>query len=113
MTRFFKQDVACPVCGSWKAAVLYDPSVEVDDPVKLYGAASGVRGTQRLVKCGCGMIYENPRYPDDVILKGYAEAEDEHDSQHHMRVRSFLWALKRLGTRIPGRGARVLWFEPI
>ena len=90
--------------------VLYEPWVDVQDPAALYGAASGIQGTQRLVKChGCTMIYENPRYPAEVILSGYQTSEEAgHDSQYPMRVNSFFKALQRLSAKIPPAGARVL-----
>jgi SAM-dependent methyltransferase len=90
--------------------VRWEPWLQVDDPARLYGAASGIRGTQRLVQCTeCGMIYESPRFPDAVILEGYAGAtEDGHDSQYPLRVGSFYRALRRLRRRLPPPGARVL-----
>jgi SAM-dependent methyltransferase len=105
-----KLEVSCPVCDSGHYVVLYEPWVDVTDPALLYGAASGIQGTQRLVRCaGCGMIYENPRYPEDLILRGYTSSNEAgHDSQHGMRVASFLKALERLSAFIPAPGARVL-----
>lgn len=103
-------EVNCPVCASNNFHVKYEPWVDIDDPVKLYGAASGVQGTQRLVQCNqCNMIYENPRYPDEVILSGYMCSEEGgHDSQYPMRVESFYGALKSLKGQIPDIGGRVL-----
>ena len=104
-----KIKVLCPVCHNSDADVLYEPWNVLDDPERLYGAASGVPGTQRLVRCSCGMIYESPRYADDVILKGYMSSlESGHDSQYPMRVDSFFRALKRLEDKLPAPGARVL-----
>jgi SAM-dependent methyltransferase len=90
--------------------VLYEPWVEEDDPAKLYGAASGLPGTQRLVTCAdCGLVYENPRYPPDVIIGGYMTSDDSgHDSQYPMRVLSFFRALQKLKSYLPPPGARVL-----
>ncbi|MCZ6602815.1 MAG: class I SAM-dependent methyltransferase [Planctomycetota bacterium] len=100
----------CPVCDASDEEVLYEPTEEVRDPGLLYGAASGIRGTQRLVTCrGCGMIYESPRYPDEVIFAGYASSEESgHDSQHPMRVRSFRRALEKLDRHLPPSGSKVL-----
>jgi hypothetical protein len=105
-----KENYPCPVCGSRNNNVLYEPWVDIQEPSKLYGAASGIPGTQRLVVCSdCGMIYENPRFPDDVILQAYISSqESEHDSQYKMRVNSFYHALKSLSSKIPGKGAKVL-----
>jgi SAM-dependent methyltransferase len=57
----------------------------------------------------CGMIYENPRFKDDTILKGYTESKEVgHDSQYAMRVKSFLRTLRSLSSLLPSPGARVL-----
>jgi len=80
------------------------------DPRKLYGAASGVPGTQRLVKCAdCKMIYESPRYDAKTIVQGYMSSQEaNHDSQYPMRVKSFYLALKKHSDRIPLPGAKIL-----
>ena len=109
-TKINKEEIPCPVCGSRRYEVKYSAWVNADDPVQLYGATSGVRGTQTLVTClDCGLIYENPRYPEEVILRGYADySEAAHDSQHAMRAASFLRGLQAVGSHIPGAGARIL-----
>lgn len=88
----------------------YQAARQVADPVALYGATSGVRGTQTLVTCqDCGVIYENPRYSEDIILQGYSAYQEEaHDSQHAMRRASFLRGLQTVRQHIPPAGARVL-----
>lgn len=105
-----KIDFPCPVCDSTRNEVFLEPWVDEQDPAKLYGAASGIPGTQRLVKCqACGMIYESPRYDAATIVKGYmASQEAGHDSQYPMRVNSFYQALRKHAKRIPPPGARIL-----
>jgi len=100
----------CPVCGSEKEEILYEPWVNEADPAKLYGAASGIPGTQRIVKCtDCEMIFESPRYDAATIVKGYmASQEGEHDSQYPMRVYSFYRTLKKHAKLLPAPGAKVL-----
>ena len=100
----------CSVCDADRHEVLYEPRVIEDDPARLYGAASGLPGTQRLVRClDCGMIYETPRFDAATIIAGYASSKEEgHDSQYHMRVASFLRALRRHAAHLPPPGARVL-----
>jgi len=90
--------------------VVYEPWVNVADPVKLYGATSGIQGTQRLVRClTCGVIYENPRYPEEAILRGYESYDQQaHDSQHEMRVNSFYRSLVGLKKNLPPTGSKVL-----
>lgn len=105
-----RQAVACPLCGSAEAAAIIEPTQRIDDPKKLYGAASGIRGTQRIVRCrSCSMMYESPRLSEEAIVSGYASADDAgHDSQHAMRVKSFAWSLKRFGKRLPAPPATIL-----
>lgn len=101
--------VGCPVCESTRQRVLWSPRVKLDDPSVLYGAASGVRDTQRLVAClDCGMVYESPRFPESLILKGYEQARDEHDSQFSQRVDGFRRAIRSLKSRLPPPPADVL-----
>ncbi len=104
-----KRDVPCPVCDARACDVKYLPRIEIDDPKRLYGAASGIPGAQRLVTCrACGVLYETPRFPDEAVIEGYRAAADSYDSQHHMRVHSFHRALISLKGRIPPPGSRVL-----
>lgn len=105
-----KKHVPCTVCGKNSFIVLYEPTVQIQDPVGLYGAAGGVRGTQRIVRCRhCGMMYENPRFDEETILQSYRSAQEEgHDSQYDMRVLSFFRTLNSLAPSLPPRGARVL-----
>lgn len=105
-----KTEIECPVCGSSRFAVIIEPWIDETDPAKLYGAASGIPGTQRLVKCDdCRMIYENPRYDAETIVKGYmASQESEHDSQFPMRVHSFFRTLKKHAKHLPPPGSKIL-----
>jgi 2-polyprenyl-3-methyl-5-hydroxy-6-metoxy-1,4-benzoquinol methylase len=102
--------VPCPVCDADDYKVLYEPTVRIDDPAKLYGAASGLTGTQRIVRCNkCEVIYENPRFSEADIIRGYSSSNDAgHDSQHAMRRRSFLSALEGLKDKLPKKGAKIL-----
>lgn len=103
-------EVACPLCGSASRETLIEPTVTIDDPKALYGAASGIRGSQQIVRCNdCTMMYESPRLPEEAIIAGYASADDAgHDSQHHMRVKSFAASLNKFAKRLPGKGSTIL-----
>lgn len=105
-----RQPVPCPVCDSTSSTVLYRPRVVIDDPQRLFGAASGIPGAQTIVRCtACQMIYESPRFDEADIIAGYASSNDAgHDSQHQMRVNSFYQSLKKLSQHLPAPGARVL-----
>jgi SAM-dependent methyltransferase len=105
-----KQYLSCPICDSGDYSLKYKAWVDVSDPKLLYGAASGIAGTQDIVACNnCSLLYENPRYDESVILQGYMESDEEgHDSQYPMRVKSFLNALKKNKAFIPAAGSKVL-----
>ncbi|OOZ36744.1 class I SAM-dependent methyltransferase [Solemya velesiana gill symbiont] len=105
-----KLDMKCPVCDSEHYEVFIEPWVNELNPAKLYGAASGMLGTQRLVTCvDCGMIFESPRYDAATIVKGYMSSkEGEHDSQYKMRVLSFYRSLKKNANSLPDPGAKIL-----
>lgn len=105
-----KQEIPCPLCNSFKFKLKYSATVAIEDPSSLYGAASGVRGTQTLVVCEeCGLLYENPRFAEEVILQGYCSvSQSDHDSQHTMRRKSFYLALCSLRRSIPDPGAKIL-----
>lgn len=105
-----KIEFPCPVCESSRRETFLEPWVDEQDPAKLYGAASGIPGTQHLVKCAdCSMIYESPRYDAATIVQGYmASQEADHDSQYPMRVNSFYQALVKHTRFLPPKGAKVL-----
>lgn len=105
-----KIEQLCPVCDSSNQKVLWEPWVNETDPAKLYGAASGIPGTQRLVTCtDCGMIFESPRYDGEIIVQGYMASQEEgHDSQFPMRVYSFYRTLKKHARFLPPPGGKVL-----
>ncbi len=105
-----KINFTCPVCDSNQNKIFLEPWVDEQDPAKLYGAASGIPGTQHLVTCiDCEMIFESPRYDAATIVKGYmASQEADHDSQYPMRVNSFYRALVKHANKIPPEGAKVL-----
>jgi len=100
----------CTICDSNKSNLFISPDIIEDDPSKLYGAASGIQGAQTLVKCiDCSMIYESPRFPAEIIIKGYEQSNEEnHDSQHSMRVKSFLNSLTKNKKNLPAPGSKVL-----
>jgi 2-polyprenyl-3-methyl-5-hydroxy-6-metoxy-1,4-benzoquinol methylase len=100
----------CPVCDSFCNTIKYEPWVYESSPQKLYGAASGIPGTQYLVTCiDCGMIFESPRYDAATIINGYKQSnESGHDSQYSMRVKSFVNALTKNAHLLPAPGSKVL-----
>lgn len=105
-------EVPCPLCGKIKSKVLYKPWRTVEDPTLLFGAASGERGTQQIVRCQtqeCGMVYVSPRVSDQIIMEGYRKSSDDgHDSQYESRVTTFFQNLKKHRSLLPPPGSRVL-----
>lgn len=70
--------VSCPLCGCDQTETLYMPWNTNVDPREVLSASGGVRGTQRIVKCGhCTLIYANPRPTPDLVQDSYASAIDE------------------------------------
>ena len=106
-----KDPICCPVCDADNYTVYCEPKVGVcTSPAVLYGSASGVRGTQRLVRCrNCTLIYENPRYSETAIIDAYRQASGTtHDSQHEMRRQSYKRTLRSLLGHLPPPPARLL-----
>lgn len=101
---------SCPNCEADEPTIVFKPWKNEDRPFMLYGAASGVKGTQTLVTCkACSLIYENPCYSSEVITESYANSFDAgHDSQYEMRALSFRRCLTKLLPHLPSPGATVL-----
>ena len=89
-------------------SMFLEKKVNIIDPIKLYGAANGIKDTQDLVKCNnCSLIYEN-LLDEELIIYGYANSnEDDHDTQYHLRVKSFYNAISKLKIYYP----RPLYFR--
>lgn len=98
-----KKDIDCPLCRNNNYSVFLKKKIEQTDPTKLYGAANGIKNTQDLVKCkNCTLIYENPRLDEQLIIDGYANSnEDGHDTQYHLRVKSFYKAISKIKDKLP------------
>lgn len=105
-----KKKIVCPLCGCAEFSIKYVAQQQIVDPKLLYGAASGIKGTQTLVSCkSCELLYENPRYDEEIITTAYKDCDDvSHDSQHDMRVKSFYNALKKNEKYLPVKGSKVL-----
>ena len=98
-----KKDINCPLCEKNDHSLFLKKKLEVLDPIKLYGAANGMKDTQDLVKCNnCNLIYENPRLDEELIIHGYKYSnEDGHDTQYHLRVKSFYNAISKIKKKLP------------
>ena len=98
-----KKNINCPICEKNDFSIFLEKKVNIIDPIKLYGAANGIKDTQDLVKCNnCSLIYENPRLDEELIIYGYANSnEDDHDTQYNLRVKSFYNAISKIKDLLP------------
>jgi 2-polyprenyl-3-methyl-5-hydroxy-6-metoxy-1,4-benzoquinol methylase len=100
----------CLVCEKERDFSLWIQKTRNIDSNELYGAASGVSGTQDLAKCSkCKFVMEINRVPKQEILDGYKFSNDsEHDSQFELRIHSFLKTLKKISKSLPKPPATLL-----
>ena len=98
-----KKKINCPICEKNDCSSFLKKKIDITDPIKLYGAANGIKHSQDLVKCNnCGLIYENPRLSEELIIYGYKNSnEDGHDTQYHLRVKSFYNAISKIKEKLP------------
>jgi hypothetical protein len=80
MNKPLKEEIPCPICDSRRYRVLYEPWKDVQNPVALYGATSGVQGTQRLVTCLIAGLFMRPALFTASDLEGYRS----YDSRTHV-----------------------------
>ncbi len=112
-TRKFFEEIACPVCGSPAFSVVqparYPATLDEQQLKQIFRASSDRVLWDQVVRCAaCDLVYVNPRPRADLILEGYAEAEDPvFAAQNDARVRGFRKTLegvvKRLGTSPAGK----------
>ncbi|HSR08075.1 MAG TPA: methyltransferase domain-containing protein, partial [Bryobacteraceae bacterium] len=115
-SRELFQEIACPVCGSADYGVVqparYPPTLDEHQLKQIFRASSDHALWDQVVQCGaCDLVYINPRPRAELILEGYAEAEDPvFAAQNEARIRGFRktleGAVQRLG--ISPKGKRVL-----
>lgn len=90
----------------------YPPALDEQQLKQIFRAASDDVLWDQVVRCGvCDLVYINPRPRAELILEGYAEAEDPvFAAQNEARIRGFRKTLegvvRRLG--LPPAGKRVL-----
>ncbi|MGH9453817.1 MAG: glycosyltransferase, partial [Terriglobia bacterium] len=94
--------VPCNICGSPRFEVLYegDSRFEARKPAAIFRCTSEQHGDfTRIVRClDCGLIYENPREPENLIHHNYAQVVDEtYEREKEGRVRTFSRLLDDLG----------------
>ena len=110
------QEIACPVCGSAGYTVVqparYPASFDERQLKQIFRAASDHALWDQVVRCRvCDLVYINPRPRADLILEGYAQAEDPvFAAQNDARIRGFRKTLESVVQRlgISPQGRRVL-----
>jgi 2-polyprenyl-3-methyl-5-hydroxy-6-metoxy-1,4-benzoquinol methylase len=98
------EDIACNLCGSRDAQLLY-PSTLINltpnaEDFRCTSAAYGVHPP--IVRCNaCGLVYANPRWDSNVVRDSYSVVEDEtYVEEREGRVLTFSRNLKPLETLI-------------
>ena len=110
------QEINCPLCGSADYTVVqpahYPASVDERQLKQIFRAASDHALWDQVVRCRvCNLVYINPRPRAELILEGYAQAEDPvFAAQNDARIRGFRKTLESVVQRlgISPRGKRVL-----
>ncbi len=100
------ESVACPLCGSndfdVKLPSRYPSAIDAEELKRMFRASSDHPLLDQLVQCrSCSMVYVNPRLRSDLILSGYADAEDPmFAAQNYARIKAFRKTLKRVIHRL-------------
>jgi len=110
------QEINCPLCGSADYTVVqpahYPASVDERRLKQIFRAASDHALWDQVVRCRvCNLVYINPRPRAELILEGYAQAEDPvFAAQNDARIRGFRKTLESVVQRlgISPQGRRVL-----
>lgn len=109
LKKYF-EEVKCNLCGKNNYKIIYKDkytdSVTKKDLLEEFKAAVDVGTIEQVVKCkNCGLIYNNPRIKEEIILKGYSEgANIEHVGQAKGREITFAKQLKLINKYKPNKG---------
>lgn len=96
------ETIACPICSGSSYEVVrpsrYPQFVTADDLARLYSASSHAILMDQVVRCkSCGLQYVNPRPKSELIIDGYAAAEDHtFVAQNPQRIDTFGKALRQI-----------------
>ena len=100
------QEINCPLCGSADYTVVqpahYPASVDERRLKQIFRAASDHALWDQVVRCRvCNLVYINPRPRAELILEGYAQAEDPvFAAQNDARIRGFRKTLESVVQRL-------------
>ena len=111
------ETIACPVCTGASHEVIrasrYPEFVSADDLARLYSASSHHILMDQVVRCrDCGLQFVNPRPKPELIIDGYAAAEDHtFVAQNPQRIETFAKALQGIFSKLGqsgGHGRKLL-----
>ncbi len=91
----FTEIALCPICEHSDYVPLwasnYPENISFEEFKEVFKSSSDAELFDQLVNCKeCGLAYLNPRIRSDIILNGYADAEDlRFVSQNDFRIRTF------------------------
>lgn len=103
------ESVACNLCGSTQATVLYPSTLPQDLSIKVtkrFAPADHVSGNDQIVKCPrCGLIYVNPRVKPEFVWRGYSDADDtRYATQTEGRLATFEHAVDFIESYVAKQG---------
>lgn len=104
--------VRCNLCGADDFEILFEAVKKEEIPgaeelSEKYRAGSTEQINEQVVKCRrCGLVYINPRFPQEMIIGGYEMAVDEaYVSQGEARMNTFKRSLGMIEKFAPGKGS--------
>lgn len=103
------ETIACNLCGSTDARLLYPSTLPQDlsmEVTKRFAPADHASGNDQIVKCSqCGLMFTSPRMKREFIWQGYSEAVDAHyAAQAEERIATFNRTLDTIERYVPSRG---------
>jgi SAM-dependent methyltransferase len=110
------ETIPCPTCESTQFKVIlqarYPAAVTAEEIKQAFCASSNHVLLDQVVRCEqCNLVYVNPRPLQDLLLSGYADAEDPlFAAQNEPRIQTFHKTLQATLKRLhmSGEGKRVL-----
>ncbi|GGB13580.1 hypothetical protein GCM10011491_46590 [Brucella endophytica] len=90
------REMTCVTCGKKDYTVKYEARVPDAGSLNFSARREGLRSHPRIVECsGCGQIYSNPYFADDVISKLYQEANYLDEPQLNNMVKDYMCEFQR------------------
>jgi SAM-dependent methyltransferase len=100
------ETIPCPLCGSGefevKCASRYTSALTIEDLKQMFRASSDDLLLDQVVECrSCALVYVNPRLRAEIVVSGYAEAEDPlFTAQNAARIQAFRRTLRQVVGRV-------------